>query len=74
MSVKPIGYPEIKVETYRSGRRQYQVARASKMSPSKFSAIINGAYEPSSIEKEDIAAALDTTVDSLFNPGQKAAV
>ena len=74
MSVKPNGYPEVKVEIYRSGRRQYDVARARKMSPSKLSAIINGAYEPSSLEKEDLAEELKTTVEALFNPDQKAAV
>lgn len=65
-------FPEIKVAIYRSGRRQYEVARAQKMSPSKLSAIIHGAYEPSSSEKEDLAAELGTTVEALFNPDQAA--
>ena len=64
----------LKIKILESRRRQYQIAHSLGWHPTKLSAIIHGAHEPSSSEKEDLAAELDTTVEALFNPDQKAAV
>lgn len=57
----------IKHAIIESGLKGYEVARANDWTSSKLSSIINGSYIPSSLEKEDLAKALGTTVEILFD-------
>jgi len=56
----------LKIKILEFRRHQYQIAHALGWHPAKLSAIIHGAYEPSSSEKEDLAAELSVSVDDLF--------
>ena len=56
----------LKIKILESRRRQYQIAHSLGWNPTKLSAIIHGAYEPSSSEKEDLAAELGVSMDEIF--------
>ena len=56
----------VKVAIIKSGKHGYEIARALNWHQSKLSAIINETYQPSSMEKEDLAIELGTTVGELF--------
>jgi len=58
----------VKVAIAKSGRHGYEIARALNWHQTKLSAIISENYQPSSMEKEDLAEELQVTVDELFNP------
>lgn len=61
----------VKVAIVKSGRHGYEIARALNWHQSKLSAIISENYDPSSMEKEDLAKELGVTVDELFNCKEK---
>ena len=58
----------VKIAIVKSGRHGYEIARALDWHQSKLSAIISENYEPSSMEKEDLARELGLTVPELFSP------
>ena len=66
-------FTEIKIQIIKKGRKCNEVAARLRWKPSKISAIIAGNYTPSSCEKEDLAAELETTVEALFNPDKETA-
>ena len=56
----------LKFAIIRDGRPQYKISQSLGWDPSKISKIIAEKYEPSSMEKEDLAAELSVSVDDLF--------
>lgn len=58
----------VKVAIVKSGKHAYEIARALDWHQSKLSAIVSETYEPSSLEKEDLAKELRVTADELFGP------
>lgn len=57
----------VKIAVVKSGRHGYEIARALNWHPTKLSAIISENYKPSSMEKEDLAKELNSSVGELFN-------
>lgn len=64
----------LKIAILKSNRKSYEIARSMGWHASKISSIIAETYVPDSIEKEELARELGTTVEALFNPDKKAAV
>ena len=56
----------LKIAIIKNGRPQYKISAALGWDPSKISKIIAEKYEPSSLEKEDLAAELGVSVDEIF--------
>ena len=65
-------YPNLKLQIWKSGIRQQQLARSLGLHESVLSKIVNGARIPSDSLKERIAAALNADESWLFEPSVKA--
>lgn len=59
----------IRLAVLRSGRRQYQIARAAGFTETTFSRIISGRRDASPQERKRIAKALGRREDELFDDG-----
>ena len=57
---------ELEILILKSGKKKYEIARELDWHPSKLSAILSEVYEPSTIEKEDVAVVLGCRVDEAF--------
>jgi transcriptional regulator with XRE-family HTH domain len=56
----------LKNKIFESGKHQYSIAKMAKMSETKLSRIVQGRFQPTEQEQQQIAQALDTTVQELF--------
>ena len=63
---------QLKIAILKSNRKSYEIAKSLGWHGSKISSIIAETYVPDSIEKEELARELGTTVEALFNPDQAA--
>ncbi len=59
-------YPNLKLQIFKSGIRQNQIARELKFCESQLSKIIHGYREPSAAEKQLLAAYLNVDQSWLF--------
>ena len=57
---------EFKIGIVSSGLRHYQVAQEMNWSPNKISAVINETYNPTTEEREALAAILGKSVCDVF--------
>ncbi len=61
-------YPNLKLQLWRSGIRQNQLARTLGMDETRLSKIVNGFREPNDETRQRIAEALNSDKEWLFEP------
>jgi transcriptional regulator with XRE-family HTH domain len=65
-------YPNLKLQLWRMGMRQNQLARMLKIDETMLSKIVNGFRQPSPVVREQIASALRSDANWLFESPQVA--
>lgn len=61
-------YPNLKLQLWKRGVRQNQLAKMLEMNETVLSKIVNGYREPSAALREQIAALLESDAGWLFEP------
>jgi len=59
---------EFEIFILRTGKKKYEWCQERGWHPSKLSAILNGTYELSTMEKEDVAKDFNCQVEEIFPP------
>ena len=62
---------ELRILIIKTGLKHYQIARKLGWHSSKLSSVLNETYQPSSMEKEDLAEVLGCRVEDAFPSGKK---
>ncbi len=65
--------PELEILIIKSGKKKYEITRDLRWHASKLSSILNGNYEPCSVEKEEMCKVLGCQVEEAFPPRRREA-